>query len=159
MRESANFEVRLRRFEVWRWAVAVIALAALATLLTWAWLTVAWRGGDGAALTLAAVTVLTIATIAAALSLVRVTAGVLSCRDGHWSFSPEARPSRSGSLSVAIDCGSFLLLRIDSDSGAHLWLPVQRLGIEREWHALRCAVYSPPRVAADCASAAALPPE
>jgi hypothetical protein len=159
MRESVNFEVHLRRFELWRSAVAAVALAALASLLAWAWLTVAARRGGAVVLALGVAMVVTIATIAAAMSLVRATAGVLSCRDGQWSFAPEAAPSRSGALTVAIDWGSFLLLRIDSGRRAHLWLPVQRRGIEREWHALRCAVYSPPRAVANSATVAALPPQ
>jgi hypothetical protein len=159
MRASVNFEVRLHRFELWRSVVAAVAVAALASLLGWAWLTLASRAGDAVALAFAATTVLTMATTAAAVSLVRVRAGVLACRDGQWSFAPDAGPGRSGLLTVAIDWGSFLLLRIDSGGGAQLWLPVQRRGIEREWHALRCAVYSPPRVAATSATAPVLPPE
>jgi hypothetical protein len=159
MRESGNFEVRLRRFEVWRWAVAAVALAAGATLLTWAWLTLASRAGDDVVLAALATTVLAIVTIAAAVSLARANAGVLACRDGQWSFLPDAGPNRSGPLTVAIDWGSFLLLRIDSGRRAQLWLPVQRRGLEREWHALRCAVYSPPRAVANSATVVALPPQ
>jgi hypothetical protein len=48
---------------------------------------------------------------------------------------------------VAIDLGSFLLLRFlpegRSGPGAVRWIPVGRRGLEREWHAFRCAVYSP----------------
>src|SRR3954454_42547 len=144
MRESVNFEVQLRRFEIWRSAVAAVALTAVATLLTWAWATLASRERDDVALALLAATALALATIAAAMSLARAPAGVLPCRDGRWSFSSDAGSSRSGALTVALDWGSFLLLRIDSGGRAHLWLPVQRRGIERQWHALRCAVYSPP---------------
>ena len=56
-------------------------------------------------------------------------------------------------MTVAIDLGSFLLLSlVGADAGAcrsGRWLPVQRRGLELQWHALRCAVYSPPLVATD----------
>jgi hypothetical protein len=52
----------------------------------------------------------------------------------------------SGTLSVSIDLGHWMLLRFQPDdarlqSGA-IWIPVQRKGLEAQWHALRCAVYS-----------------
>jgi hypothetical protein len=37
-----------------------------------------------------------------------------------------------------------MLLRFTPDAPARMtWLPVQRRGLEAQWHALRCAVYSP----------------
>jgi hypothetical protein len=37
-----------------------------------------------------------------------------------------------------------MLLNFTPDAAARTsWLPVQRLGLETQWHALRCAVYSP----------------
>ena len=77
----------------------------------------------------------------------RVEAGVLACSDGAWSFTTDSGALRPGTLEVAIDLGSFLLLRLRGGRGA-VWLPVQRRGLEREWHALRCAVYSPPAAVA-----------
>jgi hypothetical protein len=52
-----------------------------------------------------------------------------------------------GELQVAIDLGAWMLLHFVPDVGHRAcsvsWLPVQRRGLESQWHALRCAVYSP----------------
>ena len=159
MRESPLFEVRLHRFEVWRSAVAAVAVAAIATSLAWAF-TTARSNGDRSSVVVAAIAaVLTAATIALALSLARVRAGVLSQRGDDWSFAADAGACRSGRLTVALDWGSFLLLRLESGRHRSMWLPVQRRGLEHDWHALRCAVYSPPRNAAGPATATPTSPE
>jgi hypothetical protein len=51
-----------------------------------------------------------------------------------------------GNLTIALDLGAWMLLRFDPDAPLPAgrrttWLPVQRLGLEAHWHALRCAVY------------------
>ena len=137
MRESPPFEVRLRRFDVWRAAVAIVALAAVAAVSAWAWSTAAARAGESLGWVFAIAAVLALATIAAALSLMRVPSGVLACRDGGWSFAPQSAPVIAGSLTVALDWGAFFLLRIDGGCDC-VWLPVQRRGLERDWHSLRC---------------------
>jgi hypothetical protein len=147
MRESPPFEVRLQRFDVWRAAVAVVALAAVAAVSAWAWSTAAARAGESVTWVFAVAAGLAGATIAAALTLARTPAGLLACRDGGWSYASDAGPEVAGTLTVALDWGAFLLLRIDRGRD-RVWLPVQRRGLERDWHALRCALYSPPRAAA-----------
>jgi len=159
MRESPTFEVRLLRFGVWRCMLAAIAAAAVAAVLAWAVATAASSGEAGIAAVASIAALLTAASIALALSLARIRAGTLSCRGGEWSFAADGRPSRSGALTVAIDWGTFLLLRLEPGPNARIWLPVQRRGLEREWHALRCAVYSPPRRAGTAAATASPPPE
>ena len=58
--------------------------------------------------------------------------------------------------------GAFMLLVLTRLHGsnrlARRWLPVQRRGLEADWHALRCAVYSPPPVAPDPVAATGTPP-
>ena len=152
MRESPPFEVRLQRFDVWRAAVAIVALLAVAAVSAWAWSTVAVRAGESVLWVLAAAALLAAATIAAAVSLARVPGGILACRDGRWSFAPQSKPAVVGTLTVALDWGGFFLLRIDGGRD-RFWLPVQRRGLERDWHSLRCALYSPPRLAATPARA------
>ena len=144
MRESPPFEVRLRRFDVWRAAVAIVALFAVAAVAAWAWSTAAARADESIAWVCALAAALAAATIAAALSLARVPAGVLACRDGRWSFAPQSGAVVAGTLTVALDWGAFFLVRIDGGRD-RVWLPVQRRGLERDWHALRCALYSSPR--------------
>lgn len=155
MRENPPFEVRLQRFDVWRAAVALAALFAVAAVSAWAWSTASARAGESIAWVFAVAAALALATVAAALSLVRVTGGVLACRDGGWSFAPQSGPGIAGTLTVALDWGAFFLLRIDGGRD-RVWLPVQRRGLERDWHSLRCALYSSPRPAA--ASARTVPP-
>ncbi len=145
MRESPPFEVRLHRFDVWRAAIVLVALAAVAAATAWGW-TVA-TAGEGVAWVLAVAALLVVATIVAALSLARVRRGVLACSDAGWSFAPESGSAVAGALTVALDCGSFFLVRIDSGR-ERVWLPVQRRGLEHEWHALRCALYASPRAVA-----------
>ncbi len=147
MRESVFLELRLGRFEVWRVAIGVVAAAAIAAVTAWAAALVGSQEEAGAALVLGATVLLILATLSVARSLARVDAGILSCRDGVWTFVTDAEAVTSGALEVAIDVGSFLLLRLGDRKRRSLWLPVQRRGLEHEWHALRCAVYSPPPVA------------
>ena len=144
MREFPPFEVRLRRFDAWRAAIAIVASVAVAAVAAWTWSTAAARAGEGIVWVFALATALVAATIAAALSLARVAAGVLARRDGGWSFASQSGAMVAGRLTVALDWGAFFLLRIDGEHG-RVWLPVQRRGLERDWHALRCALYSSPR--------------
>jgi hypothetical protein len=142
MRESVFFEVSLRRFDVWQAAVAAVAGAAIATSVAWAASTFASQSPSGARVVVAVAALLVLATLALARSLVGIGPGVLAGRDGVWSYAPERGAVRAGSLTVALDLGSFLLLRVGAGR-AVVWLPVQRRGLERQWHALRCAVYAP----------------
>jgi hypothetical protein len=147
MRESVFLEMRLHRFDVWRVAIGVVTVVTLAALGGWTLAMVRASDGNGVAWVASATAVLAVATVAIARSLMRVAGGVLACSDGAWSFTTDSGALRPGTLEVAIDLGSFLLLRLPGGRG-RVWLPVQRLGLEREWHALRCAVYSPPAAAA-----------
>jgi hypothetical protein len=155
MRESPPFEVRLQRFGVWRAAVAIVASFAIAAVAAWAWSTAAARAGESVAWVFALAAALAAATVAAALSLVRVPAGVLARRDGVWSFAPQSGPAVAGALTVALDWGAFFLLRIDGGR-ERVWLPVQRRGLERDWHSLRCALHASTRPTA--APAHTVPP-
>jgi hypothetical protein len=141
------FEARVCRFGVWRVAVGIVAVAALAAVATWTIATFDAQTSSGALLVVCLAALLMLVTIALALSLVRNGGGLLACREGAWTFAADGGPVRSGPLAVAIDLGGFLLLRLGDGRRTGVWLPVQRLGLEREWHALRCAVYSPPLVA------------
>jgi 4-amino-4-deoxy-L-arabinose transferase-like glycosyltransferase len=141
------FEARLRRFGVWRVMVGVVAVAALAAVAAWTVAMFDAQTSSGAVLVVGLAALLMLATIALSLSLLRNQGGLLACREGVWMFAADGGPVHSGPLVVAIDLGGFLLLRLGDGSRPGIWLPVQRLGLQREWHALRCAVYSPPPVA------------
>jgi hypothetical protein len=159
MRESVFFEVRLRRFGVWRVAVGLVAALAIAVDAAWSVAMFDSQSASGRALVVGVAVLLGVATIAVALSLARVDAGVLACRDGVWTFAADGGAVRAGALAVAIDLGPFLLLRLGDHLRTSVWLPVQRRGLDREWHALRCAAYSPPPAVAGTPSAASLSAE
>jgi hypothetical protein len=69
--------------------------------------------------------------------------------DGEtWSlaFDADSRAPRVGNVSVSLDLEAALLLTFSSADGqraSHVWLPVTRSGQPAQWHALRCALYSP----------------
>ena len=80
-----------------------------------------------------------LAVSACAVSLWHVPAQSLRWDGRAWQLDAAA-----GELSVAIDLGPWMLLRFKPERRARAsWLPVQRAGLETQWHALRCAVYSP----------------
>jgi hypothetical protein len=156
MRKSSSCVVTLRDFAVWRAAVAAVALSAVAAVAAWAAATLAAQPAPSSGGVAGTAIVLALGIAFLAVSLAGVEPGVLSCHEGRWGFAPErSREPRPvpGELAVAIDLGSFLLLTLAcSGTGtrrSRRWLPVQRRGRGHEWHALRCAVYSPPLVATD----------
>jgi hypothetical protein len=163
MRESPSCVVTVRRFGVRRMAVAVVALAAIAALAMWA--TAAWQPQPTAsAFALAAGAGLAgLGSLLLALSLSNVPSGVLACANGQWAFTPDRSADQGpepAALAVAIDLGSFLLLTLTAEAAgrqSRRWLPVQRRGLDDDWHALRCAVYSPPPVTPDAAADESLP--
>ena len=159
MRESVFFELRLRRFGVWRLAIWLVAGAAVAAMAAWATAMGDPPPESGRTLVLTVAAGLSVATIALAFTLARVEAGLLTCVDGVWTFVPDAGPRRTGTLEVAMDLGSFLLLRLVERRRTAAWLPVQRRGIEAHWHGLRCAAYAPPPAAGVAPAAVALPSE
>jgi hypothetical protein len=146
MRASPAFEVSLHRFGVWRGAVLLLGTLGVAALVAWA-LT---REGSidsavmiGCALAAGVLLWLT-------LSLVRVPAVGLRWDGLLWHVGPpgaSADKSLPGDVTVVIDLGPWMLLRFKPTAPEArprvTWLPVQRRGIETQWHALRCSVYSP----------------
>ncbi len=147
MRTSLACNVALRHFGVWRAAVGVLAFLSVSSLLAW---TIAGRGQwPPAAMAAAAVAGIVVLVLAA--SLARVQAGTLRLESGCWTFAPahsSALEPQRGQVEVALDLGSFMLLSFRpipeaGNSGARRWLPAQRRGHEHDWHALRCAAYSP----------------
>ena len=92
-----------------------------------------------------------VAVLLLAVSLARVAPATLRLQEGRWTL---AQHPASGDgievdeVNVAIDLGSFMLLSMRAvvepgRQGVRRWLPAQRQGHEQDWHALRCAAYSP----------------
>jgi hypothetical protein len=87
--------------------------------------------------------------LAAGASPLRCAGTSLRWDTRQWHLGPASTTGdepHSGRLAVAIDLGAWMLLRFQPDGAAgkrrSIWLPVQRRGLETQWHALRCAVYS-----------------
>ena len=159
MRASPPFLVTVCRFGWWRVCVGGVMAAALAALATWA---VAGERPSG--LVLLGVAAGSLPLLAGAASLLRRGAFTLrwdgqTWRLNHGMGADENAPA--GDLSVAIDLGAWMLLKFDRPPGRFgrhaTWLPVQRRGLEAQWHAFRCAVYSPRPAAGRDKDHAALP--
>ena len=111
--------------------------------------------------------------VGASLAIVGRRAGCVAARvepacgcagTARWTFAPgaPAREPQPGTLEVAIDLGAFLLLRFGPTApagGRSAGCRSQRRGLERAWHALRCAVYSPRPVAGAAAPRRAAIPD
>ena len=147
MRTRLACHVSLRHFGVWQAAVAMLALLSVSALTAWVLSGPdLWSAGIMTGAAIAAVAVLLLAS-----SLARVEPATLRLHEGGWTFARhglDEAGSVPGSVEVAVDLGSFMLLSFRPDlasgrPGTRRWLPAQRRGHEQDWHALRCAVYSP----------------
>ena len=149
MRTAPALQVSLTRFGTWRAAVAVLTM--LGTLTAAGWLV----GREELAGVAKGVAMAVVAALVWGLgrSLMRLPARRLSWDGQCWALldqvAGDAEPA-AGDISVAIDLGPWMLLRFRPITASpwwlsmrSTWLPVQRRGIEPQWHALRCAVYSP----------------
>lgn len=156
MRASPAFEVSLHRFGVWRSAVLLLAALGLAAMATWL---ITRERPIGLAAMIAAAFAAAV-SVGWAVSLLQAPAVGLRWDGQFWHLDvPAATPSEAtpGDLRVVIDLGPWMLLRFRAAEPGRrspaVWLPVQRRGLEAQWHALRCAVYSPrPAPGADVAS-------
>ena len=142
MRAAPAFQISLHRFGLWRGAVLALASIALAVLAAWLMTLEAPFGIVGWLATATSVALLA----ALAASVMRTPSVSLRWDGRAWSLGTSIGDPESGELSVAIDLGAWMLLRFTPAVPARarvVWLPVQRLGIESQWHALRCSAYSP----------------
>jgi hypothetical protein len=134
MRAFPACQVSLRRFGVWRTAVFALTAAGVATVAGW------WIGREPPASIESMVLdgVAALAMLAIAASSWHVPAQSLRWDGQAWYLGEVACE-----LSAAIDLGPWPLLRFTpAAKAATHWLPVQRRGLEAQWHALRCAVHS-----------------
>jgi hypothetical protein len=145
MRGAPPVEVRVRRQGPWR--AFIVTLVALTAGSVGVWLASAEAG---AALR-AALGLATVIACSAALSTTKPFDVNLRWTGLAWALSRNSAPMSDplvGTLTAAIDLGSWMLLRfVDEAPGARTtWLPVQRSGLDGDWHALRCAVHAPRRL-------------
>ena len=158
MRAIAACHFELSRFGAWRLVVMALACCACLAVLFWFLRQpLSQQGGIAAAAGVAAA-----AALGLGASLGWVEAVSLRWDGRAWHVDPAdsaGQEGTAGTLSVALDLGVWMLLRFQADASRRwsgvTWLPVQRRGLESQWHALRCAVYSP-RPAGDADAAADL---
>jgi len=144
MRALPAFQVSVCRFGMWR--VGVASLIAITSAVLAAWLV---SRDEAAPLALRlTVGLIGVAVLLAGATLMRRPALSLRWDGQAWHLGPAASAGDEawlGQLAVAIDWGGWLLLKFDHADGSAqrrtTWLPVQRRGLESQWHALRCAVY------------------
>jgi hypothetical protein len=135
MRASPACQVTLRHFGVWHSAVVLLATAG--ALLVGSWLLAREEISVVERVILAATGALSLGALAA--SLWRIPVQRLRWDGQAWHLD-----SVSGELTMKIDLGFWMLLHFRPEpTGTACWLPVQRRGLEAQWHGLRCAVYSP----------------
>ncbi len=143
MRAAPACQFSLQRFGVWRGAVLVLVTLGVATMVAWLIL----RESPLTSPTSIAAALTAVSLLALGASLARTPAVGLRWDGRNWHLGPPSGEPVSGDLSVAIDLGPWMLLRFrPAASNARprvVWLPAQRRGLESQWHALRCAVYSP----------------
>ena len=146
MRASPAFQVSLQRYGVWRGAVLLLAASGAAVIV--AWLLMRAPSASMGLVVAAAGVGASIVWLTTSLSRLPAVSlrwdGQLWHLGGSSSASDDSVP---GDLRVVIDLGLWMLLRFTPATPGSAppltWLPVQRRGIETQWHALRCAVYSP----------------
>jgi hypothetical protein len=146
MRGSAAIQVTLRNYSIWRTGLAVLTSAGVVVLLVWA----VHPGpslGAPAALGAAALGVIVAWSVRELWNAGPVT---LVWNGELWQLyldESTAGACAGGRLEVQLDCGDWMLLRFVPDPPAQRarsrWLPAQRDASAHDWHALRCALYSP----------------
>lgn len=146
MRAAAPVQVALCRFGAWRVAVSSVALASLIAIALWLMQTMPPPSMG----VVAGAVVVAMAVIGLGWHLLRTPRTSLRWDGAAWHLGPLGTAGdepASGEVDVAIDLGAWMLLRFAPEAPSHgpsiTWLPVQRQGLEPQWHALRCAVYSP----------------
>lgn len=144
MRAAPAVSLSVRPSPHWRAALALLAIIALLSTAGWA-----WRRGDVASAGVAvAVGLLALHALRSARR--RPPLGLRWDGQAWWLSEPgrDGGDPRSGEVVLALDLGAWLLLAFHPHAGApgparRRWLPLQRAGLEADWHALRCALYSP----------------
>ena len=145
MRASPAFHILIDRFCLWRAAVLAACVAALGVWLAWI---VSMQQEFDTTMT-AATMIVGFVPIVVAAKLAHRRPVSLRWDTQSWRFGPAdsyGDEPWAGRLHVAIDLDSWMLLKFEHEvTGRYRrvdWIPVQRLGMESSWHALRCAVYS-----------------
>jgi hypothetical protein len=143
MRTAPAVAVTIHRSPRWIGFVALLTFLALAASLAWA------AAGASRLQWLAVAAVALLGAAVLATERRRKPVGLRWDRQRwHLDRAPghAVRQEDAVVLQVAVDLGDWMLLRLQAGEGLgapRTWLAVQRTAAEGDWHALRCAVYSP----------------
>jgi hypothetical protein len=145
MPDANALSIEIRTAAGWRFAVAAMTLAATAGLGWWGMTASRTEAAEWVWLGVPAVLV-----IMAAASMFLSRGGRLGWDGVVWHLDDSVsgpRGEQPGTLAVALDGGHWMLLRFrTTKAGARpraSWLALSRRDLGGQWHALRCAVYSP----------------
>jgi hypothetical protein len=156
MRASPAFQVVLDRFGVWRALVLAATLTGMGVMAVW----LVSQPPSLPAVVRACLAIAALVLLLLGASAARVRPVSVRWDGQLWHLGPpesSGHEPESGDLRVVLDLGPWMLLRFGpaGSTWRHraTWLPVQRRGLESQWHALRCAVHSPrPQPGADVAA-------
>ena len=150
MRAAAPIEVTVKSSAAWETGVAVLCGIGLAGIGAWA---DAGRDQHGLFWLIAAAAASGVIALAAVRPLLDAPSR-LRWDGAAWRLASGAshpagdEPGPAGRLQVMIDLGDWMLVRFVDGSGWRRrvrWLALQRSADPAQWHALRCAVFAPPR--------------
>jgi hypothetical protein len=146
MRAAPVFQISLHHFGVWRFAIYFLSVLSNLVFATWLWMHEAFAQP----LAWGVFVLMMVLTGLLARTLLHNPALGLRWDGQAWHVGqwPAASDSWTpGSMQVMLDLGFWMLLRFTPSAwapdAAPQWLPVQRLGLEAQWHGLRCSLYSP----------------
>lgn len=146
------------------WLAGLCALGGTALLTTLGWL--AWHAAhtglpDAARLACGAVSTLPALALLRQAAAARAVAGATLAwqpAQGLWLLQQETA-RRPGRLRCLVAGQDWLLLCHSAAGVGATWLPLSRSAHAEQWHALRCAVFSPGTVTAAPTAAPARPDE
>ncbi|MDO9234799.1 MAG: hypothetical protein Q7U28_02040 [Aquabacterium sp.] len=146
MRAAPPFQLSVRRFAVWNCTLISVSVVAMVVCSAW----FVGRNDDLPPWCNGLISVALFLALVGACGALRRHPVRLRWDSQCWHITEFNRRTEEIGLSqvqVMLDAGSWLLLKFVPKGRLNPlsmhWLPVQRRGIEGQWHALRCAVYSP----------------
>lgn len=145
MRAAPAVQVHVQRFVAWNGMLMSVGVMAMAACSAW----FVARGDDLPAWSEGVIAAAVLIAWVGAWTSLRRHPVRLRWDSRHWYLAqPDRRVDETGpaQVQVMIDAGAWLLLRFVPEGRPSQqlaqWIPVQRSGLEDQWHALRCAVYS-----------------
>ena len=146
MRSAPPLQLGVNRYGLWLAMLLLLATCTCAAMLAWWWAQPVpvprWVSATAA--------IGTVVSLACLAGSWRMPALTLRWDRQRWLVARDGAAGQAGELVVAIDLGGWMLLRfvpasIEASPPWHRgaqWIALQQRGLEAQWHALRCTVYS-----------------